>query len=69
MEGNNALDRVDSGKGEYIKMLEKYKSTHEFMRAFIFLKHLYIFTFTTVNTVKCIISFHNFLSSHLNIDT
>ena len=29
MEGNNALDRVGSGKGEYIKMLEKYKSTHD----------------------------------------
>ena len=29
MEENNALDRVGSGKGEYIKMLEKYKSTHD----------------------------------------
>ena len=36
MEENNALDRVGGGKGEYIKMLEKYKSTHEFMRAFIY---------------------------------
>lgn len=26
MEGNNALDRVDSGKGEYIKILEKFKN-------------------------------------------
>lgn len=37
MEGNNALDRVGSGKGEYIKMLEKFKNLDYIQNSFDFI--------------------------------